>query len=70
MALTPDRTLVLAFDSSSNNVEVINAARQSQEGNIQLPGPTTSMVALEPAALYAAVPTAPLNMGPRRARLR
>ena len=47
MALTPDRTLVLAFDSSSNNVEVINSVRQSQEGNIQLPGPTTSMVALE-----------------------
>jgi hypothetical protein len=64
MTLTPDRTLVLAFDSSSNNVEVINSVRQSQEGNIQLPGPTTSMVALEAGSAYAAVPTAPMNSGP------
>ncbi|MGA7888691.1 MAG: hypothetical protein WCC05_03975 [Candidatus Sulfotelmatobacter sp.] len=64
MTLTPDRTLVLAFDSSSNNVEVINSVRQSQEGNIQLPGPTTSMVALETGSAYAAVPTAPMNNGP------
>lgn len=64
MVLTPDRTLVLAFDSSSNNVEVINSVRQSQEGNIQLPGPTTSMVALETGSAYAAVPTAPMNNGP------
>ncbi len=64
MVLTPDRTLVLAFDSSSNNVEVINSVRQSQEGNIQLPGPTTSMVALETGSAYAAVPTAPMNSGP------
>ena len=64
MTLTPDRTLVLAFDSSSNNVEVINSVRQSQEGNIQLPGPTTSIVALETGSAYAAVPTAPMNNGP------
>jgi hypothetical protein len=64
MALTPDRTLVLAFDSSSNNVEVINSVRQSQEGNIQLPGATTSMVALASGSAYAAVPTAPMNNGP------
>lgn len=64
MALTPDRTIVLAFDSSSNNVEVINSSRQSQEGNIQLPGSTTSMVALATGNAYAAVPTAPMNNGP------
>jgi hypothetical protein len=64
MVLTPDRTLVLAFDSSSNNVEVVNSARQSQEGNIQLSGPTTSMVALATGSAYAAVPTAPMNNGP------
>jgi len=64
MALTPDRTIVLAFDSSSNNVEVINSVRQSQEGNIQLPGPTTSMVALASGSAYAAVPTALMNSGP------
>jgi hypothetical protein len=64
MALTPDRSIVLAFDSSSNNVEVINSVRQSQEGNIQLPGPTTSMVALATGNAYAAVPTAPMNSGP------
>jgi hypothetical protein len=64
MALTPDRTIVLAFDSSSNNVEVINSPRGSQEGNIQLPGPTYSMVALSSGSAYAAVPTAPMNNGP------
>jgi len=64
MTLTPDRTIVLAFDSSSNNVEVINSVRQSQEGNIQLPGPTSSMVALSTGSAYAAVPTAPMNNGP------
>jgi hypothetical protein len=64
MALTPDRSIVLAFDSSSNNVEVINSVRQSQEGNIQLPGSTTSMVALATGNAYAAVPTAPMNNGP------
>ena len=64
MALTPNRALVLAFDSASNNVEVINSVRQIQEGNIQLPGPTYSMVALASGSAYAAVPTAPMNAGP------
>jgi len=64
MTLTPNRALLLAFDSSSNNVEVVNSVRQSLEGNIQLTGPTTSMVALATGSGYAAVPTAPMNNGP------
>ena len=64
MTLTPDRTIVLAFDSSTNNVEVVNPQRASLSGNIQLPGPTTSMVALATGSGYAAVPTAPMNNGP------
>jgi hypothetical protein len=64
MTLTPDRTIVLAFDSSTNNVEVVNPQRTSLSGNIQLAGPTTSMVALATGSGYAAVPTAPMNNGP------
>lgn len=64
MTLSPDRTIVLAFDASTNNVEVVNAQRASLSGNIQLSGPTTSMVALVTGSGYAAVPTAPMSSGP------
>jgi hypothetical protein len=60
MAISPNRTVLLAFDSVSNNVEVVNAARASLAGAIPLAGPTTSMVALTDGSGYAAVPTAPL----------
>jgi hypothetical protein len=58
MAITPDRTIVLAFDSSSNSVEVVNGSRGTLSGSIQLGGPTISMVALNTGFAYAAVPTA------------
>jgi len=64
MTLTPDRTILLAFDSVTNNVEVVNAARGSLAGNIPLAGPTTSMVALASNSGYAAVPTAPMIGAP------
>ncbi len=64
MALTPDRTELLAFDSVSNSVEVVNAQRGTLAGSIQLGGPTTSMVALNTGFGYAAVPTAPFESGP------
>jgi hypothetical protein len=58
MAITPDRTIVLTFDSVTNSVEVVNTQRESLTGAIQLAGPTTSMVALASGAGYAAVPAA------------
>jgi DNA-binding beta-propeller fold protein YncE len=58
MAISPDRATVLAFDSATNNIEVINSKMETSTGNIQLPGPTTSMVVLASGSAYAAVPAA------------
>jgi hypothetical protein len=63
MALTPDRTIVLSFDSSSNSVDVVNASRATLAGAIQLGGPTISMVALNTGFGYAAIPTATFASG-------
>jgi len=64
MALTPDRTTVLAFDSVSNSVEVVNTQKETLTGAIALGGPTTSMVALASGYGYAAVPAASFASGP------
>jgi hypothetical protein len=64
MAISPDRSDLLVFDSVTNNVGVVNTNGESSAGSIQLPGPTTSMVALATGSAYAAVPTAPMNNGP------
>jgi hypothetical protein len=64
MAMTPNRALVLAFDSVTNSVEVVNSQKASLTGAITLPGPTTSMVALSTGSGYAAVPTATLIGSP------
>jgi hypothetical protein len=61
MAISPERTTVLVFDSATNSVEVINSKRETLTGSIALAGPTTSMVALTTGFGYAAVPTAVLN---------
>lgn len=61
MAMSPDRTTVLAFDSSTNRVYVVNTKTETAAGSIQLPGPTTSMAIPLPGTGYAAVPTAPLT---------
>ncbi len=63
MTLTPDRTIVLAFDSVSNSVEVVNGSRGTLSGSIQLGGPTSSMVALNTGFGYAAVPTSSFASG-------
>jgi hypothetical protein len=61
MAISPARGTLLAFDSSTNSVQVINTVKESTTGRITLPGPTTSMVAIgagTAATGYAAVPKA------------
>jgi hypothetical protein len=66
MAISPDRTTLLAFNSVVNNwaVEIVATGKASQSGSIPLPGPTTSMVALDTGFGYAAVPSAPFAAGP------
>ena len=66
MAISPDRTTLLVFDSAlnSNSVAVVSTQRESQIGTIQLAGPTTSMVALASGFAYAAVPTASFQSVP------
>jgi hypothetical protein len=64
MAISPNRTILLAFDSATNNVEVVNAQRATLAGSIPLSGATTSMVALNTGFAYAAVPSASFESGP------
>jgi len=61
MAISPQRSVLLAFDSVTDRVDVINTSKESLTGTIQLPGFTMSMVVPVPSAGYAAVPSAPLN---------
>lgn len=61
MSLSPDRSILLVFDSSSNNVDVVSARTQSVAGTIPLLGPTTSMVALSIGSGLAAVPSAQMT---------
>ena len=64
MTVSPDRSTLLAFDSSSNRVTVVNTLTETSIGSIQLPGPTTSMVALGTGSGYAAVPGALVTGSP------
>ena len=64
MAIAPNRATLLVLDTSDNKVNVVTTAKDALSGGIQLPGPTTSMVALSSGFGYAAVPNAPLNGAP------
>jgi hypothetical protein len=64
MAVSPEKTILLAFDSVTNSVQVVNTKTEALTGSIQLPGPTSSMVALATGSGYAAVPTATLIGSP------
>jgi hypothetical protein len=59
MAISPDRSVLLSFDQLTNKVDVINTAKESLSGSIQLAGPTTSMAVPLPEVGYAAVPATP-----------
>ena len=59
MTLSPTRATLLVFDSSANQVAVVNTTTESLTGNVQLPGPTSSMVIPSETGIgYVAVPTA------------
>jgi hypothetical protein len=62
MAISPTRSTLLAFDSASNSVEVINTTTETNAGRIQLPGPTNSLAVPTSETAYAAVPTASGNL--------
>ena len=58
LALSSNRATLLAFDSSNNSVQVINATTEQNSGSITLPGPTTSLAVPGTTGIgYAAVPT-------------
>jgi hypothetical protein len=63
MTISPTRATLLAFDSSTNTVQVVNTTTESNSGRIQLPGPTSSMVIPATTTIgYAAVPSASINL--------
>ncbi len=64
MATSPDRSVVLSFDSGSNSAYIISAATESNTGSVALGGPTTSMVAVSDSIAYAAVPTVTVKGSP------
>lgn len=61
MAIDPGHATVLAFDSITNKVEVVNTAKETNTGAIQLPGPTMSIAEPTSSVAFAAVPNAVLN---------
>jgi hypothetical protein len=64
MAISPERATLLAFDSLTNRVDVVNAVNETLTGTIQLPGSTTSIIAPQAQVGYAAVPAAEINGNP------
>lgn len=67
MAVSPERSILLSFDSSSNRVDVVDTTKETVSGTIQLPGSTMSMTVPTSTVGYAAVPNAPLNGFPNGA---
>lgn len=63
MAITPEKTVVMAFDIATNKVDIVSTKSEAVIGTVQLPGSTTSMVAPLPSAGYVAVPSAPFSGG-------
>jgi hypothetical protein len=57
MAIDPGHTTVLAFDSITNKVEVVNTAKETNTGAVQLAGPTMSIVEPNSSVAFAAVPS-------------
>ena len=70
MAVSPTRATLLAFDSSTGSVEIIDTVKETNTGSIKLPGPatqtpgvTTSMVIPATTGIgYAADPLAVSNL--------
>jgi hypothetical protein len=63
MAISPSRSIVAAFDASSNTVFAVDTTRETDIGSgVKLPGPTSSFVVPTSNQIgYAAVPSAAVN---------
>jgi hypothetical protein len=61
MVVSPDRSIVLAFDSLTNRVDVVSTTKETLTGTIPLPGSTTSMAVPQASLGFAAVPMATLK---------
>lgn len=64
MAISPSRSIVATFDSSSNSVFAVDTTRETDigSGGVKLPGPTSSIIVPTANQIgYAAVPTAAVN---------
>jgi hypothetical protein len=59
MTLSPNRGILMSFDSASNSVDIIDTAKEMNTGSIPVSGPTVSMVAMTESTGYAAVPSFP-----------
>jgi hypothetical protein len=59
MVISSNRATLLAFDSGTNNVQIVSTLKEATSGSISLPGSTTSMVIPAQSATigFAAVPT-------------
>ena len=61
MLETANHQLTIVFNSSDNELNVVNNAKETSNGKVTLPGSTESMAATSDATLgFAAVPTAPV----------
>jgi hypothetical protein len=60
MAVSASRATVIVFDSSSNQIDVVNTTTEAVSGSIAIPGSTTSIVipTQSDSVAFAAVPTA------------
>ena len=61
MAISPSRSIVAAFDSSSNSVFAVDTTKETDigSGGVRLPGPTSSFIVPTSNQIgYAAVPSA------------
>jgi DNA-binding beta-propeller fold protein YncE len=60
MEISPERATLMVFDTATNNIDVVNTAKETLAGTIPLPGPTISMVAPSNNVGYVAVSSAPV----------
>ena len=61
MAEAANHQLTLVFNSSNDEVDIVNNAKETSAGKVTLPGSTESMAVTSDATLaFAAVPTAPV----------
>jgi hypothetical protein len=67
MVVSNNRQLTLAVSSTGTSVEIVNNSTESVTGSINLPAPGSTesvVISVDAAVGYAAVPAAPIPLGP------